>query len=93
MVEPLPEVHLGRVSAPNEKLHSVLEPSFCVIAQGSKEVFVGDHRYRYDPFNYLLITLKLPRVSQVTEASEAQSYLSLRLELDPHIHQNVQLGI
>lgn len=81
--EPLPGLHLGRLSAPLERVHSVLEPSFCVIAQGSKETFVGDTRYQYDPFSYLLATLELPRVSQVLEASQERPYLSLRLELDP----------
>lgn len=54
-----------------------------MIAQGSKVVFVGDNRYQYDPFNYLLTTLELPRVSQVLEASRERPYLSLRLELSP----------
>jgi AraC-like DNA-binding protein len=54
-----------------------------VIAQGSKVVFLGDTCYQYDPFNYLLTTLELPRVSQVLEASRERPYLSLRLELSP----------
>lgn len=82
-IQPLRGLHLARVSVPLGKLHSVLEPSFCVIAQGSKEVLLGDNRYQYDPFHYLLTTLKLPRVSQVLEASQERPYLSLRLELDP----------
>ena len=85
VIQPLPGLYLGRRSVPLEKVHSVLEPSFCVIAQGSKVVFLGDHRYQYDPFNYLLTTLELPRVSQVLEASKEQPYLSLRLELDPNL--------
>lgn len=85
VIEPLKGVHLARLSAPNEKIHSVLEPSFCVIAQGSKEVFVGDTHYQYDAHNYFLSTLELPRVSQVTEASREKPYLSFRLELDPNI--------
>ena len=48
--QPLKGVHLARLSTPTEKIHSVLEPSLCVIAQGSKVVFVGDSRYQYDPF-------------------------------------------
>ena len=58
-------------------------PSFCVIAQGSKEVLLGDSRYRYDPYYYLLATVGLPSVSHVLEASPAHPYLSLRLELPP----------
>ncbi|MCA9914270.1 MAG: AraC family transcriptional regulator, partial [Anaerolineae bacterium] len=48
-----------------------------------KVVFVGDTRYQYDPFNYFLSTIAVPRVSQVLEASQEQPYLSFRLELDP----------
>jgi len=67
--QPLPGLHLTRSSLPLKPLHSVLEPSLCVIAQGSKEVLLGDSRYRYDPSQYLLATVELPRVSQVLEAS------------------------
>lgn len=81
IVQPLQGLHLGRVSAPLERIHSVIDPSFCVIAQGSKEVFFGNTRYQYDPFNYLLATMELPRVSRVLEASQERPYLSLRLEL------------
>ncbi|MGH2486686.1 MAG: hypothetical protein ACRDHE_11795, partial [Ktedonobacterales bacterium] len=33
-VETLPGLYLSRSSAPLERVHSVLEPSLCVIAQG-----------------------------------------------------------
>jgi AraC-like DNA-binding protein len=81
--QPLQGLHLSRSSLPLKPLHSVLEPSLCVIAQGSKEVLLGDSRYRYDPSHYLLATVELPRVSQVLEASKERPYLSLRLELAP----------
>lgn len=80
--QPLPGLHVARLSAPRERVHSVLEPSLCVIAQGSKEIFVGDARYRYDPYNYFLATMELPRVSQVLEATADRPYLSIRLVLD-----------
>ena len=82
-VEPLNGLYLNRVSSPTEPLHGVSDPSFCVIAQGSKEVFLGENRYQYDPAHYLLTTVELPVVSQVLEASQAQPYLSVRLHLDP----------
>lgn len=84
-LQPLEGVHLGRLSAPLDKVYSVLEPSLCVIAQGSKVVFLGDRRYQYDPFNYLLTTIELPRISHVVEASREKPYLSLRMELDPNL--------
>ena len=82
-VEPLKGLHLHRVSSPREPLHSVYDPVFCVIAQGSKEVFLGSERYLYDPFHYLLVTAELPLASHVLEASQQRPYLSLRLQLDP----------
>lgn len=90
-IEPLPGVYLGRVSAPLEKIHSVLEPSFCVIAQGSKVVLVGDNRYQYDPFNYCLSTIELPRISHVLEASQERPYLSFRLALDPNLVSSIMI--
>src|SRR3989454_6966887 len=87
--QPLQGLHLYRSSLPLEPVHSVLEPSVCVIAQGSKEVLLGDSRYRYDPSQYLLATVELPRVSQVLEASKERPYLSLRLELAPTLVSSV----
>ncbi len=81
--QPLQGLHLARSSLPLERVHSVMEPSVCVIAQGSKEVLLGESRYRYDPSHYLLATVELPRVSQVLDASKERPYLSLRLELAP----------
>ena len=83
VTQPLAGIHLARVSLPLEPMQSVVKPSFCVIAQGSKEVLLGDSRYRYTPSDYLISTVELPRVSQVLEASRERPYLSLRLELDP----------
>jgi len=84
-VEPLKGLRLNRASAPTELAHGVSDPAFCVIAQGSKEVFLGDDRYQYDPMNYLLTTAELPVVSHVIEASPEQPYLSLVVKLDPSL--------
>ncbi len=89
--QPLPGLYLSRCSLPLQPVHSVLEPSVCVIAQGSKEVLLGDSRYRYDPSHYLLATVELPRVSQVLEASQERPYLGLRLELAPTLVSSVMV--
>jgi len=90
-VQTLKGLYLSCSSLPLKPLHSVLKPSVCVIAQGSKEVLLGDSRYRYDPSHYLLATVELPRVSQVLEASKERPYLSLRLELDPTLVGSVMV--
>lgn len=90
-VEPLPGLHLTRSSTPTEPLHAVSEPSVCVIAQGSKQLLLGDSLYRYDPAHYLLVTVDLPVVAQVFDASPERPYLSMRLELDPALVSSVML--
>ena len=81
VAQPLPGLHLARSSSPLGPVHGVFEPSLCVIAQGSKEILLGESRYYYDPFHYLLTTIDLPYTGQVLEASKARPYLSLRLSL------------
>jgi AraC-like DNA-binding protein len=90
-VEPLKGLRLHRASSPTESVHSMSGPAFCVIAQGSKEVLLGDTRYQYDPAHYLLATVELPVVSQVIEASQERPYLSLRLKLDPTLVGSVMV--
>lgn len=90
VIEPLKGLYLN-CSFRLKRLHSVSNPCFCVIAQGSKEVFLGNERYQYDPAYYLLFTAELPVVSQVIEASPERPYLSLRLELDPTLVSSVMV--
>ncbi len=90
-VEPLQGLRLVRASSPTELVHGMSDLAFCVIAQGSKEVLLGDTRYRYDPAHYLLATAELPVVSQVIEASPERPYLSLRLQLDPTLIGSVMV--
>ncbi|PIG94839.1 AraC family transcriptional regulator CmrA [Gloeocapsopsis sp. IPPAS B-1203] len=82
MIEPLKGLHFYRTSFPSECLHSVSIPTFCVIAQGSKEVLLGSDRYQYDPMHYLLGTVELPIASRILEATQEKPYLGLRLDLD-----------
>ena len=89
--ESLKGLHLARAASPTKGLYGVSQPSFCVIAQGSKEVLLGDQRYRYDPYHYLLTTVELPVVGQVLEASREEPYLSLRLTLDPTLVSSVMV--
>ena len=91
IVEPLEGLHLARAPSPTEAVHGVSTPSFCVIAQGSKEILLGDEVHRYDPAHYLIATAALPVSGRITEASEERPYLSLRLDLDPALVGSVMV--
>src|SRR5215207_6397606 len=92
-IQPIQGIHLGRFSAPLEDIHGMLDPSFCVIAQGTKEILLGNSRYRYDPFHYLLATMDLPSVGRVVDASREHLYLSLRLELPAALVSTVMVEV
>ncbi len=89
--EPLKGLHFIRASSPSERVHGVSKPSMCVIAQGAKEVYLGDDCFRYDPAHYLLAVAALPVVIQIAEASIDTPYLSLALDLDPSIVSSVMV--
>jgi AraC-like DNA-binding protein len=89
--EPLPGLRLLRASSPTELGHGVSDSALCVIAQGSKEVRLGDNRYRYDPAHYLITTAALPVASRITEASPERPYLALVLMFDPTLVGSVMV--
>ncbi len=76
------ELTLFRASQRSEPVGVLYEPSLCVIAQGSKEVRLGDETYRYDPAHYLLVSVELPVSGCVTVATPDEPYLALRVSLD-----------
>src|SRR5258708_24521625 len=68
-VEPQPGLHFRRHSRPAGRVYGSCVPSFCVIAQGSKDILLGEDIFRYDPAHYLISTLELPLIAEVVEAS------------------------
>jgi len=90
-VEVHPGLHFRRCSRPTERLYSFTKPSFCVIAQGSKELVVGDDHFRYDPAHYMVSTVELPMIGQVVEASPERPYLGFWLALDPSVVTSVMV--
>ncbi len=84
-------LRLLRQSSPTPKDHGVSSPAFCVIAQGSKEVLLGDDCYRYDADHYLITAAALPTATRVTGASEERPYLGVVLGLDPALVGSVMV--
>lgn len=89
LLEIFPGVGLARACSPTEALHSVFTPAFCVIAQGSKKVQLGEETFQYDTGHYLIATVDLPIVSYVLECSEENPYLSFKMDLDPTLIADV----
>ena len=88
---PIEGLRLARASQNEKPFHGVLEPTFCITAQGSKEIYLGEHRYFYNPYSYLLSTAELPIVSRVLGISREEPYLGLRIILDPALVASVMV--
>src|SRR5918999_1670364 len=84
-------LRLLRRSSPTPKDHGVSSLAFCMIAQGSKEVLLGDDCYCYDANRYLITAAALPTATRVTGASEERPYLGVVLGLDPALVGSVMV--
>jgi AraC-like DNA-binding protein len=78
----IPRFLLARASHMQHPVHAMHEPAFCVLAQGSKRVLLGDEVYVYDSSQYLVVSQNLPVSGQVIDASPEAPYLGLRLSFD-----------
>jgi AraC-like DNA-binding protein len=78
----IPELTFWRFSNPTEPTPVLQQPAVYVVVQGRKQVTVGDTTYVYDPSQYLAVSLELPAVGNVVEASPDAPYLCLTLRVD-----------
>jgi AraC-like DNA-binding protein len=78
----IPRLTLHRRTAPTAPCSATYEPSVTVIAQGRKQVDLGQNTFIYDPSRFLLTSVDLPIVSRVAEASENAPCLAMTLKLD-----------
>ena len=78
----IPRLNLVRASHPTEPVQTVHEPSLCIVAQGKKEVFLDEQIYPYDPGEYLIVSVDMPKVGQVVEATPEMPYLGFHLSID-----------
>lgn len=75
----IPSLRLIRASNVSEPLHSIYEPSLCVIAQGSKIVMLAHESYQYDSTSYLVASVHLPISGQIIQATQQKPYLCAQL--------------
>jgi AraC-like DNA-binding protein len=81
-VTPVPGLILLRAHHAKIPAHLVFKPSLCLALQGAKSAVVGDRRLVYGPGRALVVSVRMPVCSRVTEASPDKPYLGIVLELD-----------
>ena len=78
----IPGLSIHRREEPSEPVSIMYEPLICVVAQGAKQVLLGDEAYVYDAQHFLITSVDLPTTVQVINASPQKPYLGLVLRLD-----------
>jgi AraC-like DNA-binding protein len=78
----VPGLTLYRSIAPTAPTPCTYEPSLLIIAQGKKRVDLGKQSYCFGRASFLLTSIELPIVSQVSVASMTVPYLACFLRLD-----------
>ena len=78
----IPGMALSRRSEPTECYSAAYEPELVVFAQGEKRIQVGETMHICDESNFLLTSIDMPVVSQITRASKQEPFLGLVLKLE-----------
>ncbi len=78
----IPGLYLSRFSTTSLPRNTLDCAVFCVVAQGVKSVLLNNERYVYDPSKYLVVSLDLPAVGQIVEATPEKPFLGVSMELD-----------
>lgn len=78
----VPGLSLYRKSAPTECTSAAYEPELIVFVQGEKRINIGGTTLVCDGSTFLLTSIDLPVVSQVTKASREEPILALMLKLE-----------
>ncbi|HEX4153963.1 MAG TPA: AraC family transcriptional regulator [Steroidobacteraceae bacterium] len=73
---------LTRSCVPTVCMPTVYHPCLAIVVQGRKRALLNDEVFHYDALNYLVVSVTLPGMGQILEASAERPYLGLRLDLD-----------
>ncbi|MES2739367.1 MAG: AraC family transcriptional regulator [Pseudomonadota bacterium] len=73
---------LFRSETPGAPVNALYRPTLCVVAQGRKQVLLGERIVEYNASKYLIVTVDVPVRGCILEASAARPLLSLTLDLD-----------
>ncbi len=81
----IPTLAFYRKTAPSEPTSCMYDPSVALIVQGSKRVLLGDDTYQYDACRFLVTSVDLPAIGEITEASPEKPFLALMMKIDQRV--------
>ncbi len=73
----------------NEPHHLIFRPALCIVIQGAKWAIFGNKRLDYRAGQALVVSVEMPALGRVAEASPREPYLGLILEFDLAVMREV----
>ena len=74
--------------------HKLYDPALIVVVQGAKDIMLGDTTFTYTAGQYLVMTVGMPVLATITQASVEEPYLAMALTIDQRVIHDLmrQLG-
>jgi hypothetical protein len=69
--------------------HMISKPAICIVAQGAKWTTFGNKRFEYRAGQAMEVSVEMPSVGRVTEASPSKPFLDVLIEFDLAIMRGV----
>lgn len=82
-----------RADHPKAPAHLLVKPALCIVVQGAKWSTFGGRRFDYRAGQALVVSLELPSLGRVAEATPGTPYLSVVVEFDPAVMREVLAGL
>jgi AraC-like DNA-binding protein len=79
----LPGIKVMEAPAQTQSLGGVAEPTFSLVAQGSKRAIMADLILDYHEGQYLVVSVDLPMTAHITRASAELPFLAFSMSLKP----------
>ncbi|PWC20209.1 AraC family transcriptional regulator [Brenneria roseae subsp. roseae] len=89
---PIPQVRILYANEHHPRSPVMYDPMIVIILQGQKVGYLGGKTFRYDPKNYLLMTIPLPFECE-TFASVEQPLIGLSIRIDMQMLQDLLIDI
>ncbi len=67
----------------------IYKPALCIVLQGAKWAIFGDQRFDYGAGQALLVSVEMPALGTVAQASPTEPYLGIILEFDLAVMRQV----
>ncbi len=75
-------LHILRSDHVKQPSYLIFKPALCVVLQGAKWALFGEKRVNYRAGQALVVSVEMPALGTVAEASPTEPYLGLILEFD-----------